>query len=183
MFTCRPVAVTSHLIVFISVFRRSKCCNPRQYVYCVLLPYSTSYIYYQLVASWCSSDDNACCVPDQGLLLSNSSFLPSVMSYINTPDIFLYPLLVFKRPGELFMHGFPLKFFYFLVFNSGLKLILHNILLAFSCFIYFSLDQLIVAGNIWLYRSNILALIRLSYFMYVIERRSLQLTELLVNTR
>jgi len=88
----------------------------------------------------------------------DSLFLPSGLSYINRPDIPLYLLTVFKLPVELFMHGFPIEFFYFLVFNAGLKLILDIIWRIFLCYIHFLLDQLLVAGYIWLYRSNILAL-------------------------
>jgi len=64
-------------------------CIPQQYV-CVL-PYSTSCIYCHLVASLYSSDDNGeCWVLDFGLLLLNSPFLPSVLSYITMTGTFIY---------------------------------------------------------------------------------------------
>jgi hypothetical protein len=50
-------------------------CILQQYIFYVLLPYSTSCIYYQLDASWCSSDDNTFWVLALQLLLLNFLFL------------------------------------------------------------------------------------------------------------
>ena len=50
-------------------------CILQQYIFYVLLPYSTSCIYYQLGASSCSSDDNTFWVLALRLLLLNSLFL------------------------------------------------------------------------------------------------------------
>jgi hypothetical protein len=87
MFTYRPVDVTSHLIVSISVFRGHKCC--------VLLRYSAVCIYSKLVVSWRSSHDSAYCVLDLGLLLLNSPFLPLDLRYI-TPGGFHHLLMVIQ---------------------------------------------------------------------------------------
>jgi len=75
-------------------------CIPPQYVLCVL-PYSTLCIYCQLVASWCSSNDNVCWVLDLWLLLLHFPFLPLGLSYKNTPGIFLYLLMVFQGPSRI----------------------------------------------------------------------------------
>jgi hypothetical protein len=102
MFTYRPVDVTSHLIVSISVLRGHKCCV-------LLQPYSAVCIYSNLVVSWRSSDDNAYCVLDLGLLLLNSPFLPLGLRYI-TPGGFLHLLMVIQGQLELSMHCCHLEF-------------------------------------------------------------------------
>jgi len=61
MFTYHPVDVTSHLIVPISVSKWPKSCASCNSISCVLL-YSTSCIYVQMVASWCSFYDNTECL-------------------------------------------------------------------------------------------------------------------------
>jgi hypothetical protein len=66
-------------------------CILQQYVLCVL-PYSTFWICYQLVATWCSSDDNTYWALDLGPLLSKSQFFLLGLIYITTPGIFLYLL-------------------------------------------------------------------------------------------
>jgi len=80
-------------------------CILQQYVSCVLLPYRTLCAYYQLVASWCFSDDNTYWMLYLGLLLLNSPFLSSGLSYINTPGIFLYLLMVSQGHGRI-IHTF-----------------------------------------------------------------------------
>jgi hypothetical protein len=122
MFVYRPVDVTSHLTVFISVFRRHKCCASRNNAfYMFLCLNSTSCIYYQLFASWCSSDDNTFWVVDVEQLLLHSLFLPSYMSCITTSGIFLCLLTVFQGSGRIVRKLFALEFFCRLIISAGLK--------------------------------------------------------------
>ena len=74
-------------------------CISEQYVLCVLLHYRTSCICYQVVAS-CSSDDNGCWILDIRLLVSNSPFLPSALSYIFMQKLFFYLLMVCQGPSR-----------------------------------------------------------------------------------
>jgi hypothetical protein len=45
-----------------------------------------------------------CGLLDLGLLFLNSPSLPSILSYITMPGIFLYLLLVFEGPGRIARH-------------------------------------------------------------------------------
>jgi hypothetical protein len=114
MFTYCPVGVTTHLSVSVNVFRWGKMCVMQQYVLCVLLPYSTSCVYTQLVALWFCSDGNVYWVLELGLLLLNSPFLPVVLSCITTPGILFVCWWSFK----VLLHWFPLMFFYLLIFSA-----------------------------------------------------------------
>jgi hypothetical protein len=76
--------------VSISVFSWSNCvCILPQYVWCVLLPCCTSYVYYQLVASWCSSHDNV--LSRARVVVSRKSTLQNLVeasrSFITFPSL------------------------------------------------------------------------------------------------
>jgi len=71
-----------------------------------------------------------------GLLLLNSPFLPSGLSYITTPGIFLYLLRSLKVLVELSMHWFTLGLFNLLIFSAGLKSILDILDSSFLCHIF-----------------------------------------------
>jgi len=108
--------------------------HPTTVCFSVLLPYSTSFTNCQLVAPWCSSNDIAYWVLDLGLLLSNSQFLPSCLSYITTPGIFLYPLMTFQVSGRIISSSVLLssRFQFWTYIDSwyfGLQLLVSCILL------------------------------------------------------
>jgi len=161
MFTYCPVDVTTRLIVSVSVFRWCKVlCVTQQYVLCFLLPYSTSCIYTQLVASWFYSDGNVYWVLELGLLLLNSPFFPVVLSYITTPVILFVYWWSFNVLLELSMHSFLLVLFYLLIFSAGLGWSL--IFWAAVSYVIYSfavLDGLLFLEHIWFSWHHILALI------------------------
>jgi hypothetical protein len=89
-------------------------------------------LYLLSVASWCSSDDNAYCVLDLGLLL-NSPFLPLGLRYV-TPGGFLHLLMVIQGHARI-VHVLlsSYEFLYLHIFNAGLSWFL--IFGQVSCFI------------------------------------------------
>ena len=101
MFTYRPVDVTSRLTVPGSVCRRCKCCAGHNNIFCVFCLATHPASNCLLVALWCSSDDNTCWVLNLGLLSLNSQFHPSCLSYITTPRIILYLVMVFQSTGRI----------------------------------------------------------------------------------
>jgi hypothetical protein len=89
--------------------------------------YSTFCMYCQLVASWCSSDDNVYWVLDLGLLLLNSQFLPLGLSYITLPRILVNNQLDAPSLMYLFIYFTSLH-----VLNSTVFIIRRSIVLVLT---------------------------------------------------
>ena len=61
-------------------------------------------------------------MPDLGLLILISPFLPLVLSHIITPEILLYLQMVFQASGRIVHALVTLEYFYLLIFTADLKL-------------------------------------------------------------
>jgi hypothetical protein len=104
---------------FYWIFRWHKCYASCSNIIYVLVPYSVYCIYYQLVASRCSYDDNMYWVLDLGRLSLNSPLLPLGLSYVTTLGICWLFTESFKVPVEMSMEWVGLETFYRLVFSAG----------------------------------------------------------------
>ena len=102
MFIYRPVDVTSHLIVSISVSRWSKYCVPCNNTFHVLFcqrAHSAFAINLLLHDVHLMIMFIECFI--LGPVQLNSQFLPSVLNYISTIEIFLYLLLPIQVPSRI----------------------------------------------------------------------------------
>ena len=140
-----PADVTSHRIVFISVFRWCRCCASCDYIFDNMF-----YVFLNLIAH--SAFTIHCCfmmfLQWQCMVSSWSwaamnrlSVYPFRPKLHNQAWDFLYLLMVFLGPSRIAEQWLSLEFFYLVIFNGRLKLIQDN-WVAVSSYTYFYLINL-----------------------------------------